>query len=173
MSLPNNIPISFPIDFKQSPNYTKGRNGTVPDVIVIHIAEGNKAAVDSTFLNSSSDPKSAHFLVCKDGIIQQFVSTIDTAYGNGVVDNPISEIVLNRPGINPNSYTISIEHEGFSIADITELQYNNTIQLVRFLCKKWDIPMDRTHIIGHREIRASKLCPGLINIDKIIQKIRI
>ncbi len=173
MSLPNSIPIPFPLGFKQSPNYTKGRNGILPDVIVIHIAEGSASSVDNTFLNTSSDPKSAHFLICQDGTIKQYVATGDTAFGNGIVDNPISSIVLSRPGINPNQYTISIEHEGLSTSDINNLQYNSTVKLVKFLSQKWNIPLDRTHIIGHREIRSSKTCPGMIKVESIIQQARL
>lgn len=165
------IPASLSIDFRQSPNITKGRSGFRPDLIVIHIAEGTKESVDEEFKSAASQ-KSAHFLVNKDGTIWQYVSSSDTAFGNGIVVNPIAELVLQDPEINPNSYSISIEHEGVSTEDINPAQYATTRTLVKYLCEKWDIPMDSTHIIRHREIEASKTCPGLINVEQIIQSVR-
>lgn len=174
MALPHNTPIPFPIEFIAIPqsNFTKGRNGKLPVLIVMHVADGSKPAVVNTFKNPASKV-SSHFLVNKDGSVTQFVNTGDTAYANGVVVNPISEVVLARAKQNPNSYSISIEHEGFGTKDITTAQYKATAELVNFLCKKWEIPEDRSHIIGHREINADKVCPGLIQIDTIIQKVRL
>ena len=173
MTLPNNIPIPFPIEWVDIPasNYKVGRDVVFPDVIVIHIAEGSKASVISTFQDPSVQ-KSSHFLVCQDGSIVQFVSTANTAYGNGIVDNPVSELVLQRAGNNPNSFSISIEHEGFSTQDATSAQYDATTKLIKFLSAKWNIPLDRTHIIRHQEIEAAKVCPGLISVERLIQQAR-
>ncbi len=173
MNLPNNIPIPFPIEWITIPttNFRKGRSSN-PDMIVIHIGEGSKSSIINTFTDATVQ-KSSHFLVNQDGSITQFVNTGDTAYGNGIVGNPISELVLQRLPNNPNDYTISIEHEGFSTQDINEAQYKATIALIKFLHIKWNIPLDSTHIIRHREIEAQKTCPGLINVEKIIQQARL
>lgn len=174
MGLPNDVPIPFPIELVSIPttNYAVGRKGAIPDMIVLHIAEGSKASVLATFKDPSVQ-KSSHFLVCKDGSIVQFVSTGNTAYCNGIVDNPIAELVLNRAPQNPNEFTISIEHEGFSTSDITPAQYATTIRIVKYLKAKWGISLDRTHVIGHREIYSQKTCPGMINVEKVIQQARL
>lgn len=172
---PKDIPIPFPIEFISIPetNYRKGRNGQMPIAIAIHIAEGSKAAVVSTFKDPSVQ-KSSHFLVNKDGSITQFVNTGNASYCTGNVDNPVSELVLQKyPTSNPNDWTISIEHEGLGTQDITPNQYNATAQLCKFLHDKWGIVLDRTHIFGHREAYSLKTCPGMINIEKIIQKARL
>lgn len=171
--LPNNIPIPFPIEFIDIPltNYKKGRQSN-PDMIVIHIAEGNKQSVINQFQNPATQV-SSHFLVNKDGSITQFVGTVDTAYGNGVLNNPVSELVLQRAPRNPNDYTISIENEGFSTENINPAQYATNIKLIKYLHNKWSIPLDSTHVVRHREITASKSCPGLINVEYIIQQARL
>lgn len=173
MNLPNNIPIPFIIQLVAIPdsNFRKGRIKP-PDLIVIHIAEGSKQSVISTFQDSSVQ-KSSHFLICKDGSILQFVSTNDTAYGNGIVTNPVSEIVLSRLPENPNEYSISIEHEGFSTSDITLAQYTTTPKLIKYLHDKWAIPLNRTHIIRHQEIESIKTCPGLVSVEKLIQSAKL
>lgn len=156
------------ITMKPVPNFTKGRAKGVPTLIVIHITEGLRDGVYQTFLN---EQKSTHLMVNKDGSIWQFVRTEDTAWGNGVVDRPVSSIVLERGG-NPNDYSISIEHEGFSTTDLTQEQYQTSAELVKYLSDKWKIPLDRTHIIRHEEITGYKSCPGKVSVEKIIRLAR-
>lgn len=169
MMYPKDIPIPFPIEFITIPatNYRDRTVGILPDSIAIHIADGSKESVIATFKDPTVQ-KSSHFLVNKDGSITQFVSTSKTAYCTGNIDNPINQLALART-TNPNDWSLSIEHEGFGTTDITEAQYQTTAKLCKFLSLKWGIQLDRTHIFGHREIYSVKMCPGLINIDRIIQ----
>jgi N-acetylmuramoyl-L-alanine amidase len=173
MSLPNKVAIPFPIDFITIPtsNYSVGRS-QAPDCIVIHIAEGSKASVVGEFQNAASQ-LSSHFLVNQNGSVTQFVGTANVAFGNGIVDNPTSELLLQRPGINPNQWTISIEHEGFSTSDFTEAQYATTSKLIKYLHDEWNIPLDSTHVIRHREINGGKTCPGVVNVERIIRQARL
>ena len=172
MKLPNSIPVPFPIEFIQIPaaNYAVGRS-QVPDCIVIHVAEASKAGVIADFTDPTYQ-KSSHFLVNQDGSITQFVSTANQAFGNGIVDNPTSELLLQRPGVNPNEWTVSIEHEGFAVDDFTEAQYATTTRLVKYLHDKWNIPLDSTHVIRHREINGEKPCPGIVDVERIIRGAR-
>jgi len=151
--------------FKRVPNFEKGRRGHLPEIIVLHIGEGNKNQIWSEFLNAE---KSSHYLVNKDGSCWQFVSDEDTAWANGEINEPTSEIVKSHRKLNPNYYSLSIEHEGYGNADITSKQYDTTIQLIKELCRKWNILIDKKHIIGHREIKKTKTCPGLISVARII-----
>ena len=54
--------------------------------------------------------KSAHYAVSKSGEIHQYVDENDTAFHAGVVVNPSWGLI--KPDVNPNFYTIGIEHEG-------------------------------------------------------------
>jgi N-acetyl-anhydromuramyl-L-alanine amidase AmpD len=154
---------------KPVPNHFKGRGGWKPDVIVIHIAEGLRESVYQTFLNN---PKSTHYLVNKDGSVWQFVDEADGAWGNGIVHNPTSEIVKQRytnGSVNPNNYTISIEHEGFEKdGDMSDLMYATSSQLVKEIAARWSIPLDSVHVIRHRNITDQKSCPGPIRVEHII-----
>ncbi len=172
MKIPKNIKEPFPITWVDiAPSNYRGGRQMGPDMIVMHIAEGSRASVLAQFKNPASEV-SAHFLVCKTGEVVQFVSTKDVAFGNGVIRKPVSEIVLTHPATNPNEYSISIEHEGFATADITEAQYASSVKLVKFLAEKWSIPLDATHVIGHRQITGDRTCPGVVNIDRIIRDAR-
>lgn len=167
--VPHNVPIPFKIkQFVDIPatNY-RSRNGELPIAVAIHIADGLEASVIATFKDPNVQ-KSSHFLVCKDGTVDQFVSTKNASFCTGNIDNPVSELVLKMP-TNPNGWTVSIEHEGFGTEDITEAQYQTTALICKYLHDNWDIALDRTHVFGHREAYSLKTCPGKINIDKILQ----
>lgn len=67
--------------------------------------------------------------------------------------------------------TIGIEHEGQATDVWTESLKAASAAMVRDVCARWQIPIDRDHIIGHYQVRASKPnCPAVDKsiIDKII-----
>ncbi|MBC8078685.1 MAG: N-acetylmuramoyl-L-alanine amidase, partial [Chloroflexales bacterium] len=54
-----------------------------------------------------------------------------------------------------NGHSIGIEHEGVAIEGATwytESMYRASARLVRYLAARYQIPLDRAHIIGHDEI---------------------
>jgi LysM repeat protein len=69
--------------------------------------------------------------------------------------------------VNPNKYTVSIEHAGYT-GKLTEAQFASTVALHKYIRDyvkehyKVDIPMDRTHVIGHFEVDPVRKpnCPG-------------
>lgn len=140
-------------------NYSAGRFGYKPEAIVIHIAEGYLDGAYSWFNNASSQV-SSHYMVGRNGAIWQFVKDEDTAWHAGGVNNP--NWSLFKPGVNPNFYTIGIEHEGFTGEKWSNEMYQATAELIAFLCAKFSIDLDRNHIIGHNQINSvsRKNCPG-------------
>src|SRR3990167_1579810 len=152
--------------WKPVPNYTKGRSGQRPEIICLHIGDGTKEQIYSEFLNAE---KSSHYCVNKDGSVWQFVLDENTAWTNGDIKEPTSEIVKAKGKLNPNCYSLTIEHEGYGHIDINSLQYETTAKLVKELSQKWNIPIDEKHIIPHRAINSvTKTCPGKISIPRII-----
>lgn len=156
---------------KSTPNYAIGRNGQKIEIIVLHISDGSLESCISWFATPTSQV-SSHYLVGQKGEIIQFVSDSDNAWANGQVISPTSLYVKSRPGINPNSYSLSIENEGHDLNTAPDTQLNALGALVANLATKYGIILDRTHIIGHREIKATKPnCPSptLSVIDRVIQ----
>jgi N-acetylmuramoyl-L-alanine amidase len=150
-------------------NFKKGRAGHFPvDRVVIHVEEGSESATDEWFDDPISHV-SAHYGNNKLGVIEQFVDEADTAYSNGRVASPTAKVVLQRVGVNPNDYTISIEHEGDGTQPLTDAQKTSTVEL---LCDIWHrnlyFLMDRDHVLGHHEIYINKTCPGKIDVDELI-----
>jgi N-acetylmuramoyl-L-alanine amidase len=147
---------------KPCPHYTRGRSTYRPEAIVIHIMEGTLRGTDSWFANPASKV-SAHYGVGKNGEVHQYVKEEDTAWHAGRVNSPVWGLI--KPSgrgqyINPNYYTIGIEHEGYEDTEWSEAMYVSSSRLVAEISKRWNIPLDRQHVIGHHEIYALKTCPG-------------
>ncbi|MGW5216086.1 N-acetylmuramoyl-L-alanine amidase [Streptomyces sp. NPDC004051] len=105
--------------------------------IVVHDTQGAWEGV----LDMVRDPAYVSWnysLRSTDGHIAQHVKARDIAWhaGNWYV----------------NAGSIGLEHEGFLTepdAWYTEAMYRSSARLVRYLAEKYDIPLDRQHILGH------------------------
>ncbi len=113
------------------------------DYIVVHDTE----ATWQTTLELVQDPEyvSWHYsLRSSDGHIAQHLATRDVGWhaGNWYV----------------NATSIGLEHEGF-LTDpetwYTEAMYRSSAKLVRYLARKYDIPLDRHHILGHDQVQGT------------------
>lgn len=149
------------------------RDGYKPEIIVIHISTGTLSSMTSWFSTPVSQA-SAHYAVGKDGTILQYVEDEKKAWANGRVNNP--SFKLYKTNINPNLYTLSIENEGQDLSKAPEIQIQTLIDLIKYLCEKWDITPDREHIIGHYQIDSKNRinCPSPDHsiIDKIVDKLQ-
>lgn len=155
----------------RSPNFNSGRRSFVPEAIVIHIMEGSLASTDSWFSTPASQV-SAHYGIGRNGEVHQYVNEKDTAWHAGRVNNPswgLMKRSFNGLYINPNYYTVGIEHDGNENTEWTDEMYEASSTLVREIAQRWNIPLDRNHVIGHHEIYSLKTCPGnKVNINKLI-----
>lgn len=150
-------------------NFTHGRGGVKPDVIVVHIMEGTMTGTDSWF-RSPESKVSAHYGVSRTGEVVRWLDDEDTGWHAGKVHKPTAAIVKEREGKSPNAYSIGIENEGKATDEPTEAQLAALAELVKELAAKHSIPLTRRHIIGHREIRSDKTCPGKIDVDDVVQR---
>ncbi len=161
-----------------SGNFETGRDGQRVKAVVLHIGEGPLTAFFPTF-NNPARKASAHFTVGKNGEIEQYVSINDTAFANGlrfdngVWRNPRGIEVKPAwkgliPGVNPNFYTVSIEHEGFFGEPWTEAMYLADLKLLNWIRgelvrqqTRFEFARDET-LIGHRDFDNIDRpnCPG-------------
>lgn len=138
------------IQWAGSPNFTAGRNGKKIVAIVNHITAGLMPGTLSWMRNPAAKA-SAHYLVTKQGQIYQMVRDHDMAWHAGFVNKPSWDLY---DGTNPNRYTLGIEFECLSGGELTEPQYQAGLALIGDLSKKYGIPIDTKHIIGHYRIDA-------------------
>lgn len=119
--------------------------------IVVHDTEG----VWDGVLNMVQDPTYVSWnytLRSTDGHIAQHVKGKDLAWhaGNWYV----------------NAASVGLEHEGF-LADpdawYTEAMYRSSARLVKYLARKYGVPLDRQHILGHDTVPGTTAAtiPGM------------
>ncbi|MFE1189180.1 peptidoglycan-binding protein [[Kitasatospora] papulosa] len=119
-----------------SANFATGRTATV-DKVVIHVTQGSYAGTISWFQNATSKVSSHYVVRSSDGQVTQMVRDKDTAYH----------------AKSANASSLGIEHEGF-IDDptwFTDPMYRSSAALTKYLCDRYGIPKDRSHVIGHSE----------------------
>ncbi|MET8569440.1 N-acetylmuramoyl-L-alanine amidase [Streptomyces sp. NPDC004783] len=119
--------------------------------IVVHDTEGAWDGV----LNMVQDPTYVSWnytLRSTDGHIAQHVKAEDVAWhaGNWYV----------------NANSVGLEHEGFLAepdAWYTEAMYRSSARLVKYLARKYGIPLDRQHILGHDNVPGptTSTVPGM------------
>lgn len=129
------------------------------DQVVIHDTEGDLASALSVFqcpgTNSTTcGQSSVQYIIDTDGKVYQVVREHDIAYHDG--------------NFWSNMHSIGIEHVGF---DATGYKWYNTTQyqasakLTAYLLKKYNIPLDHSHIISHGTVPASTLAAGPNHVD--------
>ncbi|WP_128429682.1 N-acetylmuramoyl-L-alanine amidase [Streptomyces cyaneus] len=123
-------------------NHDLGNRPASPDIdyIVIHDTEGAWEGV-LTMVQDPTYVSWQYTLRSTDGHIAQHVKAKDIAWhaGNWYV----------------NAKSIGLEHEGFLArpdAWYTEAMYRSSARLVTYLAKKYGIPLDRQHILGHDNV---------------------
>ncbi|MEU0401142.1 N-acetylmuramoyl-L-alanine amidase [Streptomyces sp. NPDC006197] len=110
------------------------------DYIVIHDTEADwkttlKLVQDPTYVSWQYSLRSS------DGHIAQHVPLKDVAWhaGNWFV----------------NAKSVGLEHEGFLTSPdswYTEAMYRSSARLVRYVAARYDIPLDRQHVLGHDNV---------------------
>lgn len=120
--------------------------------IVLHDNEGTCPGTIAEFQNPAAYV-SANYEVCSgDGHVTQMVPDEDVAWhaGNWYI----------------NAHAIGIEQEGYAVQGATwytQAMYHSTASLVRYLAAKYDIPLNRQHIIGHDNVPGpnASYIPGM------------
>src|SRR4051794_15307096 len=156
----------LPVERLHTPHVVPGRRGRAPRAIVVHTTVGSFASAAGWFADPSSGV-SAHYLVALDGRIAQFVDEHDAARHTRAV-RPATSL---HDGDDPNLYTIGIEFEDGGAPEAaarTAPQYAAGGALVRGIAGRWSIPLDRDHLIGHRELDASQSCPGNLDLNRLL-----
>jgi Negative regulator of beta-lactamase expression len=147
---------------QQASSNFSSRKGRSIIAIVNHQTAGQAPGCVSWLCNPAAQA-SAHYVVTREGEIYQVVADENAAWHAGAVANPSWGLY---DGTNPNRCTIGIEHECYPAVggdgNLTEAQYQATLWLHKQLTAKWNIPVDREHIIGHYQIdRVNRPnCPG-------------
>ncbi len=157
-------------------NKSMSRNGYAPKYIVLHGTAGGSSAQNiATYFQTSNVDASTHFVVGQDGTIVQCIPTTLAAWGNGVLTDRHATY-LPPISINPNFYTISIEHVKPSTDNsdqLTDKQQQASFTLIDCLCRYHAIPRRAGDALGgiirHADIDPvnRSRCPGPYPFDAL------
>jgi N-acetyl-anhydromuramyl-L-alanine amidase AmpD len=152
-----------------SPHQRSGRDGHRPLGIVVHTAVGTLQGTVGWFAAPASGV-SAHFVVGLDGALVVVVDETDTARHTRRT-RPTAAFLPED--VDPNLVTIGIEFvdDGDPLGvHRPDAQYATGAELIWALGLRWDIPLDRGHVVGHREVDASQSCPGNLDLDRLLRE---
>src|SRR3954471_8445085 len=116
--------------------------------IVIHATDGGSLLGNVSWLTNDKSEASSHYVISRDGLIGQLIPLHDIAWHSG------------NAGVNARS--IGVEHIGetYDPAGFTADEYRSSARLVAWLVRRYDIPVDRKHIVGHANV-PDPFHPGL------------
>ena len=93
---------------------------------------------------------------------------------NGTIERGRPEWATGSHAYGENWHTIGIHLSGaMDKVQPTEEQIESCAHLVAYLCEKYNITIDREHIVGHREVNDDTSCPGenlFAKMDLIVSK---
>lgn len=147
---------SLPVTEKTVCETNADQNRTPIDRIILHTEVGSQAAADHRF-NDCNSKVSVHYGVSLDGSIWHWVDEDWVAYHAG--------------DYSMNQRSLGIEHEdnGLYNDPRPDILYTSSAQLVADICKFYNIPCDRTHILKHSEVIATG-CPDALDVDRIVRE---
>lgn len=154
MKYPNAEWVPWAYQGDGGPTYYKA--GCKPAAVVLHIMQGYMSTARQWAITGHYGA-SWHFSVGRDGSVMQHLEFADGGYHAGITDaaaaaNPPTWPLWRGAGINVNSYTIGIEHEGFSGTQFTPEQAAASRDLCRWLAAQIGIPLDIEHFTWHGAI---------------------
>jgi N-acetyl-anhydromuramyl-L-alanine amidase AmpD len=147
-----------------------------PSHIVLHgTAGGTTAQGIANYFATSDVTASAHIIIDQAGSIVQGISMDVAAWGNGILDHPRISFPAS---INPNLYTISIEHvkaHTDNSDQLTPLQKIASFRVIQAICNHYGIDKKRgdsfSGIIEHADLDSvtRSRCPGPYPWDELLQ----
>lgn len=122
-------------------NYTRSSRPTSYPVryVVIHLTTDTFRTMTQIFRNPARNVSAHYMLRAADGLLAQCVREKDIAFHAG--------------NWTYNAHSIGIEHEGWlEQRSYSAAMYRASARVTARLCARYDIPVDRAHIIGHSEV---------------------
>ena len=153
-----------------------------PEFVMIHftsavvLSQNDPYNMDTIRSIFEDNEVSVHYIIDRDGTIRCYVPENLVAWHAGAgtwKDNPDYTNKLNDYAIgielaaigskkDMKQYLSSAAYNSLdqSLIGFTDAQYHALKELVRDICQRHEIPMDREHLIGHQEYSPKKPDPG-------------
>ena len=152
-------------------NYRSGRRAPV-SFLCFHHMDGTLAGADGRFHNANAQV-SATFGVpyYADGIVQ-WVLIGDTAYTQGgTADQPADDPLINDRCWSVEVEDLAQDRVPSAPFEFSDSQYARCAQIAREWGAVTGNPIDRDHVIGHREVPGlATYCPGTLDLNRIVEE---
>lgn len=127
--------------------FDEGRQGATIDRIILYTTE--HSAEKARKLWRESESLSGHYMVTMKGEVWQFLGDADTGWHAGNKEYNLRSIAIAVEGFadpaNPENLTKDASWQ-------TELELDALANLMKWLCERYAIPVDRAHIIGKNQV---------------------
>lgn len=143
-----------PADPDDYASYSLAERGPADiDAIIIHDTETDYDLAIEIFTNPAYYA-SIHYVIREDGRVTQMVRNQDIAWHAG-------NWTFNQSSIGIELIGVAEEPEHY-----TDAQYESAGRLVAYLCERYEVPLDRDHILGHENLPgASPASHGKMHWD--------
>lgn len=144
-------------------NTSRRNPGKLPLIIVIHTCESSYTSCRNYLAGRNERDVSSHYVVGTDETAQ-LVREETRAHHIGATYSSTNNNgqLASENGVQSNHISVGIEHGGFAAqTSFPAAQLERSSRLVCSIAKRWKIPMDRTHIVGHGQLQpANRTDPG-------------
>ncbi|MFT4202521.1 MAG: N-acetylmuramoyl-L-alanine amidase [Chitinophagaceae bacterium] len=125
---------------------TSNFNLRKPNIVVIHHTAQNSCEQTFNTFRTESKQVSAHYVICRDGVIQHMLNDYLRAWHAGIGSwGNISDI---------NSSSIGIELDNNGNEPFSDQQINSLLKLLSYLKKTYNIP--NGNFIGHADVAPGR-----------------
>lgn len=150
------------------------RNGAAIDHIILHHSAATDANQVVGMMVSGSRTVSSNYVIGRDGTVYGVVPEQYRAWTSGSSSDGGKGAAFDR-----RSITFEVADEKYGEPwPISEASYAAIAKVVADVSKRYGIPLDRDHVLGHRELwtryRASyaTACPGGMDVDRVVRDAR-
>jgi N-acetyl-anhydromuramyl-L-alanine amidase AmpD len=160
------------IDYSHKSMDRQGRK--ITHICLHGTAGGASAQAIGKYFQTDSVQASAHFVIGQDGVIVQGVECTFAAWANGLLTAGHAPYLPDN--VNPNLYTVSIEHVKSSTDNsdaLTQIQAQKSFELMQCICNTYGVPKQAGDanggIITHADIDPvnRSRCPGPYPWDQL------
>jgi len=150
-----------------TPNQDVRANGALPKYIVHHHEAGTSFESVIESWRTGRKEGSCHVTISNEG------------EAVGIVPEQLRAWSLSSQFFDSQALTTEIENESAGGSwPVSDAGQEKAAQLTADWCKRYDIPCDRDHVIGHREVYTrfgdsyATACPGGLDLDWIVTRAR-
>jgi hypothetical protein len=158
--------------------FTKHLHGNMtkkPYRIVIHTTEGRFDS-DFEYLRENSREVGCHVYISPNGDAYQMAPWDSITWHCGAK----AEERTTRPDLmkvwplngDENDGTIGIEVSAPWNKQMNAKQYKTLVEVIADLVQSFNIPLDRQHIVGHKELKSVKIDPPGLNMDAVVVAVK-